>query len=106
MSVLESKLIKFISQERNLKNKGFVCILPVKHHLLRLSGKFFVDSALQNCHECHSRQRHSILTNTLFKLDKLYEKFASYRLAVAKINRRQAGTGSDVFSLQQKAGPY
>lgn len=55
--------------------------------------------------KCHSRQRCSILTNMLFKLDKLYKKFASYRLAVAKINPRQAGTRSDVFSLQHKIWP-
>lgn len=53
--------------------------------------------------KCHSGQRCSTLTNTLFKLDKLCEKFASCRLAVAKINPRRAGTRSDVFSLQHKS---
>lgn len=55
--------------------------------------------------KCHSKQRCSILTNMLFKLDMLYKKFASYRVAVAKINPRQAGTRSDVFSLQRKSWP-
>lgn len=41
----------------------------------------------------------------LFKLDRFYKKFAGYRLAVAKINPRQAGTRSDVFSLQHKSRP-
>lgn len=41
----------------------------------------------------------------LFKLDRLYKKFAYYRMAVAKINPRQAGTRSDVFSLQHKSWP-
>lgn len=67
--------------------------------------KFFVDPALENCREVPLYKRRSILTNMLFKLDRLYKKFASYRLAVAKINPRQAGTRSDVFSLQHKSQP-
>jgi len=56
--------------------------------------------------KCHSRQRCSILTNMLFKLDKLYKKFASYRLAVAKINPRQAELGQMCLAYSIKAGPY
>lgn len=51
VSVLEDKSVKFKPQQRNLKNKDFICILSVNHNLLHLSVKFFVDPALENCHE-------------------------------------------------------
>lgn len=88
-----------------MKSRDFICILPVNHNVLHYQWRSLLTQLCKTAMKCHSKRRCSILTNMLFKLDKLHKKFASCRVAVAKINPRQAGTRSDVFSPQHKSWP-